>query len=91
MFGRSRPSFDGGVLWDIDLTDIKLRYYYSIDGEKPQTFVCDYAFDIPAGSDAVTGKFVKMSLGKTGSDHYLEVGFAEGAGSLRANQDVPIQ
>lgn len=73
---------------DVKLSDVKLRYYYTIDGEKSQNFWCDYS---TIGSNNVTGTFVKMSSPKTGADYYLEVGFTSGAGNLSAGQSIEVQ
>jgi hypothetical protein len=73
---------------DIKLSDVKLRYYYTIDGEKGQNFWCDWS---SAGSGNVTGSFVKMETVKTGADYYLEVGFKDAAGTLTPGQSVEVQ
>lgn len=65
----------------INLSDVKLHYYYTIDGEKDQNFWCDWS---TVGSSNVTGAFVKLPAPLTGADHYLEIGFTSGAGSLAA-------
>jgi endoglucanase len=70
------------------LSNVKIRYYYTIDGVKTQTFYCDYS---SVGTSNVTGTFVTMATAKTGADTYLEVGFASGAGSLAAGGSVTIQ
>lgn len=72
----------------ITLSDVKLHYYYTIDGEKNQSFWCDWSH---VGSSNVTGNFVKMATPVTGADHYLEIGFTSGAGSLAAGASVEIQ
>lgn len=72
----------------INLSDIKLRYYYTIDEEKAQNFFCDYS---QVGSSNVTGTFTKMPTPKTGADYYLEMGFTSNGGSLAANASVNIQ
>lgn len=72
----------------INLSDVKLRYYYTIDGEKEQNFWCDWS---SAGTANVTGTFVKMEEGKTGADHYLEIGFKDSAGTLSAGESVEVQ
>lgn len=72
----------------ISLSDVKLRYYYTIDGEKTQSFWCDWS---SAGSSNVTGTFVKMDTAKTGADYYLEIGFTSGAGTLAAGQSIEVQ
>ncbi|WP_110934452.1 glycoside hydrolase family 48 protein [Paenibacillus bouchesdurhonensis] len=63
----------------VSLSDVKIRYYYTIDGDKPQEFHCDYAV---VGSGNVSGNFVKLPSAKTGADYYLEISFGSGAGSL---------
>jgi endoglucanase len=72
----------------ISLANTKIRYYYTIDGAKTQTFYCDYT---SIGSSNITGTFTTMSPAKTGADTYLEVGFTSGAGSLAAGANVTIQ
>ena len=72
----------------ISLLNVRLRYYYTVDGAKPQNFYCDYS---PVGSGNVTGAFVTMATAKTGADTYLEIGFTSGAGSLAAGASVVIQ
>lgn len=68
----------------VSLSDLTLRYYYTIDGDKPQQFHCDYAF---VGSGNVNGRFVKLADAINGSDYYLEISFASGAGSLAPGAD----
>lgn len=63
----------------VSLSDVKIRYYYTVDGDKPQEFHCDYAV---VGSGNVSGTFVKLDSAKTGADYYLEISFGSGAGSL---------
>lgn len=72
----------------VTLSDVKLRYYYTIDGDKGQSFWCDWSH---VGSSNVTGSFVAMATPKTGADHYLEIGFTSGAGSLAAGASIEIQ
>jgi endoglucanase len=66
----------------ITLSDVKMRYYYTIDGVKAQNFYCDFS---SVGSANVTGTFVTMTTPIADADTYLEVGFSSGAGSLAAN------
>lgn len=65
-----------------------MRYYYTIDGEKTQSFACDYS---TAGTANVTGTFVKMSTAKTNADYYFECGFTSAAGSVSAGGSVEVQ
>lgn len=68
----------------VKLSDLTIRYWYTVDVEKPLAFYCDYA---RIGCSNVTGKHVKMSTGKTGADHYLEVTFSSSAGNIPAGGD----
>lgn len=72
----------------IPLSDVKLRYYYTIDGEEAQSFWSDWA---SMGSANVTSNFVKLATPVAGADHYLEVGFTSAAGSLNAGQSAEVQ
>ncbi len=65
----------------LDLSTVKVRYWYTIDGSQTQTFSCDYA---RIGSGNITGTFVRMTNSATTANYYLEMGFASGAGSLAA-------
>ncbi|GCE31777.1 hypothetical protein KDA_72610 [Dictyobacter alpinus] len=64
----------------VNLSDVTIRYWYTIDGNQSQTYTSDYA---QIGSSNVKGKFVPVS-GRTNADYYLEVSFTSGAGSLAA-------
>lgn len=71
----------------INLSDVKIRYYYTIDGEKEQNFWCDWS---SIGSNNITGTFVKLSTPKDGADYYLEIGFSQCAGQLKAGESIEI-
>ncbi|MNO53089.1 Exoglucanase-2 precursor [compost metagenome] len=68
----------------ISLSDVKLRYYYTIDGDKSQQFNCDYAV---VGSSNVSGSFVKLANAVTEADYYLEISFGPNAGTLAPGAD----
>ncbi|PYG86532.1 carbohydrate binding protein with CBMX2 domain [Ruminiclostridium sufflavum DSM 19573] len=79
----------------VNLSDIKLRYYYTIDADKTQNFWCDHAGMTSGGSytavtSYVTSKFVKMTTTTSTADNYIEIGFS-GGGSLSAGGTVEIQ
>ncbi|QRN94438.1 xyloglucanase [Archangium violaceum] len=72
----------------VALSQVKIRYYYTIDGERAQSFFCDWS---QVGGSNVTGTFVKMPTPAPDADHYLEIGFTSGAGSLAAGQGIDLQ
>ncbi|TYQ17798.1 UNVERIFIED_CONTAM: cellulose binding domain-containing protein [Acetivibrio alkalicellulosi] len=71
---------------DINLADVKIRYYYINDGDKNQNFWCDWS---SAGTSNVTGEFFKLPVVKDGADTYLEIGFT--SGTLESNESVEVQ
>lgn len=71
-----------------NLEDVKIRYYYTIDGEKPQNFVC-YWSDI--GAVNVTGTFQKIPFTVTDIDYYLEIGFKGDAKNLIAGDFIEFK
>jgi hypothetical protein len=72
----------------IDLSKVKVRYYFTEDGTQSNSFWCDYS---TAGSSNVTGTFTKLTTALTGADTYLEIGFTSGAGTLAAGASVELQ
>lgn len=72
----------------LKLSDVKIRYYYTIDGEMQQNFWCDWS---SAGTANVTGTFVKMDTATSSADYYLEIGFNEAAGELAAGDSIEVQ
>jgi hypothetical protein len=71
----------------VTLPDVKMRYYYTIDGVKPQNFYCDYS---SVGSGNVTGTFVTMANPTADADTYVEVGFSSGAGNLAPGANTTV-
>lgn len=65
----------------VPMSQLTIRYWYTIDGDRPETFYCDYA---AVGSGNVGGSFVAMPTPAATADHYLEVRFSAGAGSIPA-------
>ncbi len=69
----------------VPLSELKIRYWYTVDGDKPQQYACDYS---TAGCTNITGTFVKLATPRTGADYYLEIGFTSAAGSIPAGGQV---
>ncbi|MDW8065989.1 MAG: cellulose binding domain-containing protein, partial [Anaerolineae bacterium] len=63
----------------VPLSELTIRYWYTVDGDKPQVFNCDWA---QVGCSNVRGSLVRLATGRTGADYYIEVTFTSGAGSL---------
>jgi aryl-phospho-beta-D-glucosidase BglC (GH1 family) len=59
----------------VPLSELKIRYWYTVDGDKPQNYWCDYA---AVGCGTITARFVKLATPVTSADYYLEVGFTGG-------------
>ncbi|ADU75232.1 endo-1,3(4)-beta-glucanase [Acetivibrio thermocellus AD2] len=72
----------------INLSDVKIRYYYTKEGGASQNFWCDWS---SAGNSNVTGNFFNLSSPKEGADTCLEVGFGSGAGTLDPGGSVEVQ
>ncbi|MGN6711392.1 cellulose binding domain-containing protein [Anaerocolumna jejuensis] len=70
----------------VSLSDITLRYYYTVDGERPQNFFTDW-FSAGANS-CVTGRFAKLTEPAQTADYYVEVGFTGGAGDLEPGKYI---
>jgi hypothetical protein len=80
----------------INLSDIKLRYYYTQDGTQQQSFWCDNSGMTSNGNyvnetGKVTGQFGKLSTTTSTADTYLEVGFTTDAGQLPIGGTIEIQ
>ncbi|URZ01446.1 X2-like carbohydrate binding domain-containing protein [Clostridium felsineum] len=79
----------------LDLTTLKLRYYFTSDGTQAQNFWCDYAAIEGANYKTITsnvvGNFVAMDNPTKTADHYLEISFSSGTGQLDAGSSIEIQ
>ncbi len=72
----------------VNLSDVKVRYYFTIDGTENQNFYCNWA---SIGSENVMGEFVNISPAKDNADCYLEVSFKEGAGQLNPGESAEVR
>ncbi|AEY65511.1 HYR domain-containing protein [Clostridium sp. BNL1100] len=78
----------------LKLSDLKIRYYFTSEGDKYQLYWCDYAqIAGTAGSRNVTscvkGSFAKLS--GTQCDHYLEISFSNSTEVLKPGEKVVVQ
>ncbi|OPZ84485.1 MAG: Endoglucanase 1 precursor [Firmicutes bacterium ADurb.Bin419] len=71
----------------VKMSDIKIRYYYTREENKAETFWCD---SFSKGATNVYGNFVSLSNKKSTADRYLEIGFSEKAGELKAGESVDL-
>ncbi len=72
----------------IDLSTVKLHYYFTEDGTQAQNFWCDWS---TIGSSNVTYNFTELTTAKAGADTCLEIGFTNGAGKLAAGASIEVQ
>jgi hypothetical protein len=70
---------------DIPLSEVKIRYWYTNESQRPQTFACDY---VPFGCAHVTADFIALpstdSRYTASSDTCVEIGFLAEAGDFAA-------
>ena len=79
---------------NVNLSDLKLRYYYTVDGSAEQTFWCDHAAILSGEGgyeqvSSVKGTFVKMGSASNNADTYLEISFS--SGTLTAGSRLELQ
>ena len=63
----------------INLSDVTIRYWYTLDAQKAQSYWCDYAV---MGCNNLSASFVPLSSMRNKANTYLEIRFTSGAGIL---------
>ncbi len=71
---------------DIPLSQLALRYWYTVDGSRPQSLSCDYA-SLPVCA-AITSQFGTLTA--PAADTWAQVGFTAAAGSLPAGGKLEL-
>jgi hypothetical protein len=87
---ESEPWFDivNGGSSSVPLSQVSLRYYFTADTASTYVFACAWAV---VGCSNITGTVVAMQTPTATADHYLQLTFSAGAGSLAAGastQDI---
>ncbi len=75
----------------VDLSDVKLRYWFTCDGSEQNTFTCEYA---PCGTENVLGNCFGIENASTNADTYCEITFTNAAGKLApgaSTGDIPFR
>lgn len=72
----------------IDLSNVKLRYYFTTDGNQENYFFCDWS---QVGNSNLKSTFVTMDMPTETADCYLEISFLETAGSISPNTTIDVQ
>jgi hypothetical protein len=72
----------------IQLSNLKIRYYFTANGTNQNNFWCDYA---SVGNGYVTDFFNELSEPVSGADNYLEIGFLSAAGFLEPGASIILK
>ncbi len=73
----------------VPLSAITIRYWFTTNSSSAPNYACDYS---PLNCSNVSGTFGAVSPAVKGADHYLQIGFGAGAGSLYpGNSTGPVQ
>ncbi|MEJ6950725.1 leucine-rich repeat domain-containing protein [Natronospora cellulosivora (SeqCode)] len=79
---------------DIDLSNLKVRYYYTRNGSANQNFWCDHAAILSpysAITSSINSLFVTLPESIDGADNYLEISFESNGGFLETDAVLEIQ
>ncbi|GAE89178.1 cellulose binding domain-containing protein [Acetivibrio straminisolvens] len=75
----------------INLSTIKVRYYYTSDGITGQTYICDYAENQSNIASSTVGQIVSMTNQTSDADTYLEIYFTSSAGVVLPGSYVEVK
>ncbi len=76
---RSTVSIKNTGTTAVNLSDLKIRYWFTNDGNEQNSFVCEYAV---IGTENVKGDFYSIDNPVSTADTYLEMTFTEDAGKI---------
>lgn len=68
----------------IELSELKLRYWYTKDSEDQQQCIFDY---VKVGKEMIEAKFIEVSPAVENADSYFELSFKSGAGVIAPGSD----
>lgn len=76
-----KPHIDlkNGGATDQPLSEITVRYWFTINGDHALVNFCDYA---KLGCSSISGAYTKLATAKATADYYFELQFTAAAGSL---------
>jgi len=69
---------------DQPLADVTIRYWYTINGDRPQQHHCDFA---KMGCSNAVFSFVKLAVPHATANYYLEISFLASAGTVGAGSN----
>lgn len=72
----------------ISLTDVTIRYWYTVDTQQEQVFTCDYA---TIDCTNVRSSIVKMQPALPKADTYLEISFTGGQLAAGTNTEIKVR
>lgn len=73
-----------------DMSNVKLRYYFTKDNTGEQHFACDNCMNSNVTVDGVTGSFVDMTSPVISADNYVEISFPNDV-ILNPNENMTLQ
>ncbi|KNY30306.1 M6 family metalloprotease domain-containing protein [Pseudobacteroides cellulosolvens] len=72
----------------VNLSDVTVRYYYTIDSMDSQVLYCDWS---SRGTQYVKGNFFAIDNTSGTADYYVEIGFDTAAGVLAPGESVELR